>query len=86
MQQIQSTISRKYQVVIPSVIRKRLNLRAGQVIIWYVIPTKTTPKAVAEAKPASWTKQMLGLGKDIWQEVDIETYIKNLRSEWEVQK
>ena len=49
-----------------------------------IITTKTTPKAVAEAKPASWTKQMLGLGKDIWQEVDIETYIKNLRSEWEV--
>lgn len=86
MQQIQSTISPKYQIVVPAKIRKLLNLKAGDRIIWRLIQTQTQPKVLAEPMPKNWAKYARGLGKNIWQNVDIDRYIQNLRQEWEQTK
>lgn len=86
MQQIQSTISAKNQTVIPSPIRKVLQLKTGDKIVWRVITTNNQHVALAEPIPKSWTKYTRGLGKNIWQNIDIDSYIKNLRKEWDVKK
>lgn len=86
MQQIQSIISPKYQTVIPAQIRRVLQLKAGERLLWHVIQTDTTPKIIAEPIPKSWANYARGLGKALWQNVDINTYIKNLRSQWQNQK
>lgn len=86
MQQIQSIISPKYQTVVPASIRKLLNLKAGDKIVWRMIYTSSQPKVIAEPMPKSWAKYTRGLGRNIWQNIDIDKYIENLRKEWEKQK
>ncbi len=83
MQQIQSTISAKNQTVIPSQIRKILRLKTGDKIVWRVITTNNQPAVLAEPMPKNWAQYTKGLGKNIWQNITIDSYIKNLRQEWE---
>lgn len=86
MQQIQSKISQKYQIVVPAQVRKLLNLKAGDRLIWRFIQTSTQPMVLTEPVPKNWAKYTRGLGKDIWEKVDIDKYIQNLRQEWPKQK
>lgn len=83
MEQKQSTISSRYQTVIPAYIRQKLNLTAGKKLIWRLIYVSGNPKIIAEPEPKSWAKYTRGLGKKIWQNINIEEYIKNLRQEWQ---
>jgi AbrB family looped-hinge helix DNA binding protein len=84
MKQTQSTISSKHQVVVPAAVRRALNLKAGDTLNWRVIKTKTSQtKAIAEPLPDDWAEHTRGLGQAIWQEVDIDTYINELRQEWQ---
>jgi len=82
MQQTQSLISSKYQTVIPVKIRRRLNLKAGDRLIWKIISVGNQLKIITEPEPKNWAKYTRGLGKNIWKKVNIDEYIKNLRSEW----
>lgn len=77
-----SKLSRKYQTVIPQKIRQALRLNKGDEIIWTVKKTRGQPVAELYSKPKSWTEYMRGLGKEIWQGVDVNKYIKQLRDEW----
>lgn len=85
MQQIQSTLSSKYQTVIPAQVRNALNLKAGSKIIWRVIGLANKKRVLAEPKPTSWPQYTRGLGKNIWENINVEEYIKNLRAEWKDQ-
>ncbi|OGK24774.1 hypothetical protein A3D76_06905 [Candidatus Roizmanbacteria bacterium RIFCSPHIGHO2_02_FULL_37_9b] len=82
MRQAQSTISPKYQTVVPKKVRKLLHLKAGDRIIWTVILTQTRPTVIAEPLPKKWSAHTRGLGKNIWKNVDIDKYIESLRKEW----
>ena len=78
-----STLSKKYQVVIPKKIRKELGLKSGRKLIWSVSKKGNEKKAEVVPAPESWTKYMSGLGKGIWSDVDIDKYIDDLRNEWD---
>ena len=84
----QSTMSAKNQIVIPASVRKALSLKAGDSLNWQVIQSGQSklPKVIAEPIPDSWADHTRGLGKDIWQAVKINTYINNLRNEWQSQE
>jgi len=82
MQQTLSTLSSKYQIVVPAKVRRELGVDAGDTIVWQVVQTGNQKKVIAEVKPKNWTKHTRGLGKDIWKDIDIDHYIKNLRAEW----
>ena len=86
MQQIQSTLSTKHQTVIPSHIRKVLKLKAGDKIMWRVIMTSSQPIVLAQPLAKNWASYTRGLGKGVWQSVNIDQYIMNLRLEWENKK
>lgn len=83
MDSIQSTISGKNQVVVPARVRKSLKLKAGDKLLWRIIQDKSGNKAIAELEPKSWAGYARGLGKDIWQNTDIDGYIESLRQEWQ---
>jgi len=38
-------------------------------------------KIITEPEPKNWAKYTRSLGKDIWKKVNINEYIKNLRSD-----
>jgi len=84
MKIIQSSLSAKNQTVIPSPIRKQLNLKPGDKIIWKMVYTNKNPQVVAEPQPKSWTNYTRGLGQNIWQNIDIKSYVKNLKKEWAI--
>lgn len=79
-------ISRKYQTVIPAKIRHALNLKAGDKLSWRVIRVGDKQKILAEPRPKNWTEYSLGLGEEIWKNVNIDDYIDNLRDEWRDQQ
>lgn len=87
MEITQSTMSAKNQIVIPAQIRQALGLKAGDALNWQIVHPKgsKTPKVIAEATPTSWSEYTHGLGQEIWQTTDIDTYIDQLRSEWQTQ-
>ena len=75
-------ISKKHQTVIPARIRRALQLKAGDTLSWRVIRVGDKQKILAEPKPRSWAEYSLGLGEEIWKNVDIDKYIDTLRDEW----
>lgn len=79
----QSTLSQKNQTVIPSAVRRTLNLQAGDKITWRVARHGNSVSAIAEPMPKNWTGYMAGLGKDMWKDVDIDEYVEQLRKEWD---
>ncbi len=83
MKIIQSSISSKYQTVVPAGVRRAMNLGAGDALLWQVIQVNGKSKAVAEPKAKNWTSYTRGLGKQVWENIDIGQYINDLRDEWE---
>lgn len=83
MTYIQSTLSSKNQIVVPAKIRKALNLSSGDSLLWRITIIDDKPRAVAEAMPKNWAEAMRGLGKQLWRNVSIPQYIKELREEWD---
>ncbi|MDA1317470.1 MAG: hypothetical protein O3B87_05665 [bacterium] len=87
MQQIQSSqMSPKYQTSIPSYIRKKLNLEPGDRINWRIIYRNNKAIAIAEPTSKNWSQETRGLGKHLWEHIDIKSYINALRTEWEPTK
>lgn len=82
MQQTLSTLSSKYQIVVPAKVRRELGIDAGDTLVWQVVQAGDQKKVIAEVKPKNWTQHTRGLGKDIWKDIHIDQYIKNLRDEW----
>lgn len=80
---ITTLISEKYQTVVPAKVRRMLNMGAGDTILWRLIRSGDQIKVIAEPKPKNVASALRGLGKHIWKNVDIDTYIKNLREEWD---
>lgn len=76
-------ISSRNQTVVPAKVRKALKLNVGDTIFWRLIRLENSIKVIAEPKPISWANYTRGLGKQIWKNVDIKNYIKNLRQEWQ---
>jgi AbrB family looped-hinge helix DNA binding protein len=71
-------VSSKYQIVIPRDIREKLNLKAGDQLI---IKTNNE-KIIIYPQPKSYTEYALGLGKEIWQDLDATEYVQKERKTW----
>jgi AbrB family looped-hinge helix DNA binding protein len=73
-----TTVSQKYQVVIPKEIREKIAIKEGQEMYVYGVGNSI----VMSPSPKSYSEQMLGLGQDIWKGVDPLDYIRRDRSSW----
>lgn len=71
-------ISSKYQIVIPKEARDCMQLKAGDKLIVEGLGDKL----ILWKPPKDYTEYMAGLHKEIWKDMDIDKYIKNLRKEW----
>ena len=79
LQTVSSTLSKSNQFAAPALLRKLLEIEAGDKILWNIDPVKKT----AQVKPApkDWGIYMRGLGKHLWKDVDVEEYIKEGRKD-----
>ncbi len=68
----------KYQVVIPQGVRKKIDLHPQD----EMLVEEINGIVVLIPKPKSFTKLMIGLGKEIWKDIDVKEYLKKERESW----
>jgi len=71
-------VSSKYQIVIPRDAREKLNLKVGDKLIIKA----NNEKIIIYPQPKSYAKYALGLGKEIWQDIDATEYVRKERETW----
>jgi AbrB family looped-hinge helix DNA binding protein len=77
------TISPQGQITIPIALRKTLNMTPGTQVIVNVINWVKEKSLVISAKPKSSTNYSLGLGQDVWKNINADKYIQEMRKEWD---
>lgn len=78
-----STVSDKYQVVVPAKVREVLKIKKGQKIVWSVLRDTPLPEVLVSPANVDWAKSLAGIAKGTWADVDPQKYIDELRNEWE---
>jgi AbrB family looped-hinge helix DNA binding protein len=74
-----SKLTRKYQVTLPSRIRKHLHLREGGRIYWIV----EEDRVLLQGLPTSWTDAYRGLGADMWKKAGGAKALRRERAAWD---
>jgi AbrB family looped-hinge helix DNA binding protein len=72
-------VSSRHQIAIPSSVRRQLGIEAGD----YLRVEVCDGQVVLTPEPRDAARMMRGLHKEIWEGVDVEAYIKELRGSWE---
>ncbi len=71
-------VSNRYQISLPSVARKRLNIQAGDRLLVDI----QDGLIVLTPQPNNYAKYLAGLHQEVWQEVDTTEYLEKERVEW----
>ena len=73
-------LSKKYQVVIPTDVRKRMRLTAGEAV---TIHSLDDERAVLIKHSADPVRALRGLGKEVWRKLGgTRKYIRQERASW----
>jgi AbrB family looped-hinge helix DNA binding protein len=74
------TLSSKYQIVVPTKIRKALGLSGGSKILLQQLDEN---RIILSKKPDSYTESLWGLGKEVWRKFGgSQKYLQNERNSW----
>ncbi len=71
-------VSSRNQIAIPSAVRKRLNIKAGDNLLVDI----QDGVILLIPKPSDYTSHMRGLYKEIWERSSSEKYLSNERNAW----
>lgn len=71
-------VSQKFQIAVPSEVRRKLGIRAGDTLIIDV----RGEHAVLLREPEDWAEKFHGLHREVWTDVDIDEYIRDEREAW----
>ena len=71
-------VNSKYQITIPKIARKKLNIKKGDRLLVDV----QDGVIVLIPEPKLYTEYLQGLHSDIWKGVNIEKYINGERGTW----
>jgi len=72
-------LSKKYQVVIPRGVRKKLGIEGGDELIVEAIDGKV----VMRLRPRNYTQHMRGLYRKLWSGVKADEYVEREREAWQ---
>jgi AbrB family looped-hinge helix DNA binding protein len=73
------TLSSKNQIVVPKEAREKLNIGPGQEMLVLVKENRI----VLIPRPQDFVDRMAGLHKDVWTEVDTDSYLEEERDSWQ---
>jgi len=71
-------VSTKYQITVPRIARKQLNIKKGDRLIVDV----QDGVIVLIPQPKRYTDYLQGLHSEIWKDVDIQKYLNRERDAW----
>jgi antitoxin PrlF len=72
-------LGKRFQLVLPKKIRQRLGLREGDVLLIEV----TRKGILLVPKPQSYTQHLSGLHREVWQDVNVDEYLREERKTWQ---
>lgn len=74
-------LSRKYQIVVPKEVRKKMNLHVGERVAVYGVDEN---RAMLVRRPKSYADALQGLGKEVWEALGgADKYIREERASWD---
>ena len=71
-------VSNRYQIALPSLARKQLNIQAGDRLLVDI----QDGMIVLLPQPENYAAYLAGLHKDIWQDMDTDAYLEQERDAW----
>ncbi len=71
-------VSSKNQVCLPAEVRKAMDIKPGDRLLVTVVGNHMT----VMKEPKNWSAYMLGLHKEVWEGVDAQEYVDELRGPW----
>jgi antitoxin PrlF len=71
-------VSSKYQIAVPATVRRRLNIDAGD----YLLVDVQGGVVMLIPESADPIEELRGLGREIWEGVDVQEYIDGERDGW----
>lgn len=71
-------VSNRYQIALPSLARKQLNIQAGDRLLVDI----QEGMIVLLPQPENYAEYLAGLHKDIWQDLDTDAYLEQERDAW----
>ncbi len=72
-------VSNRYQISLPSVARKRLNIQAGDRLLVDI----QEGLIVLCPQPQDYVEYLAGLHQEIWEGVDTSAYLEQERNAWQ---
>lgn len=71
-------VSAKYQIAVPQIARKKLNIKKGDRLLVDV----QDGVIVLIPQPKRYTDYLQGLHSEIWKDIDVQDYVKGEREAW----
>jgi len=71
-------VNAKYQITIPRIVRKRLNINRGDRLLLDV----QDGIIVLIPRPKNYTKYLQGLHSEIWKSINAQNYLAGEREAW----
>ena len=71
-------VSSKYQIAVPQIARKKLNIKQGDLLLVDV----QDGVIVLIPQPKRHTDHLQGLHSEIWKNIDVEKYLNGERGAW----
>jgi len=71
-------VNAKYQITIPQIVRKKLNIKQGDRLPMDV----QDGVIVLIPQPKRYTDHLQGLHREIWKDIDTEKYLNEERGAW----
>lgn len=78
MKTITVEVSNRYQIALPSLARKRLNIQIGDRLLVDI----QEGMIVLVPQPRNYVAYLMGLHKDVWQDIDTTAYLEQERDAW----
>ena len=75
-------VSNRYQIALPSLARKELNIKAGDRLLVDV----QEGMIVLMPQPQDYVEALAGLHQDVWQQIDTTAYLDQERDAWQTFK
>lgn len=74
-----ATLTQKFQITIPSQVRRHLNLKSGDVVYLSLEDDRVILRTI----PENWTENSRGLGAAMWREEGGRAAIERERDSWD---
>jgi AbrB family looped-hinge helix DNA binding protein len=72
-------VSNRYQISLPSLARKQLDIQAGDRLLVDI----QEGAIMLMPQPEDYVEYMVGLHQDVWQDIDTTTYLEQERDAWQ---